>query len=135
VPSEDPSQPPLVYPRVDNYGSIYIATFGRGTYRADRFMVGIDDIIPTSNKNIETLNIYPNPVDRNTTLSFNLNRNSNIQISIYNLSGLLVNTLNAGTYYAGFNSVTLDCSRLTSGAYLIKIDAENEIMTAKMIVR
>lgn len=135
IPNEDPTQPPLVYPRVDNWGTIYMATYGRGTFRDDRFFVGVEELFAPAKKTVSKVTIYPNPVHGESTVNFTLTQKSEVSVFIYNMSGTLVRNYNAGSRLSGENTFTLDCSGLPIGAYLVKIAAGNEILSAKMIVR
>lgn len=134
--SDDPSTPPLVYPRVDNWGTMVMATYGRGIFRDDTYeIVGINDPEKPVIKSISELSIYPNPASDLTTVTFNLNQSNIVNLSIYSLSGQIVKTLNAGMMSSGLHDVTFDCSGLKSGAYIMKVDAGSETLTTKMIVR
>lgn len=136
IPSDDPTTPPLVYPKVDNWGVIYVATYGRGIFRDMTFeIVGINDPDKPANEIVSEIAVYPNPVTDFATLSFNLMTTSNVQVTVYSLNGLAVKDFNGGNVSSGLHDITLDCTDLKSGAYLVKIVAGNELLSAKMIVR
>lgn len=71
---------------------------------------------------------YPNPFARETTFSFFLNRDAEVQIKIYTLSGLLIRTLEHPFGRTGFNMVEWDGrdaqgDALANGVYLYKLVA------------
>jgi photosystem II stability/assembly factor-like uncharacterized protein len=134
--SEDPTTPPLVYPRVDNWGTIYMATYGRGIFRDETYtVVGIDELEQPSSFAVSQLNIYPNPVTSEAQFSFELKRNTNVTLMIYNLNGQVVKNLNAGLLPVGKHNISMNCADLQSGAYIVKISGGKDLLSSKMIVQ
>lgn len=78
---------------------------------------------------------YPNPFNPTTTINFNLAKESNVSLRVFNLLGQevakLVNNevLQAGTY-----SYKFDASSLASGTYLYRLEAGDFVQTKKMIL-
>jgi len=75
---------------------------------------------------------YPNPFNPNTTIQFSLPESSHATLEVYNMLGqrvaTLVNeTLSAGTYTANF-----EATGLSSGVYLYRLQAGNEVQTRKL---
>ncbi len=64
---------------------------------------------------------FPNPFNQTTTIDFTLPYESNLDLSIYNVSGRLVETLINENRMAGYYSVKWDASELPSGVYVYKI--------------
>ena len=68
--------------------------------------VGIyNNQLPSTNFNLSN---YPNPFNPTTTISFSLQNNSNVEISIYNIKGQKVKTLLRDQFPAGQHSVVWD---------------------------
>jgi hypothetical protein len=68
---------------------------------------------------------YPNPFNPSTTISFILPSESNVKISVYNVTGevvttLINSTLQSGTHEASFNTGEIN---LSSGIYFYSIEA------------
>jgi len=78
---------------------------------------------------VEEANCFPNPV--NDILRCDVDDLPK-EIFIYNLQGSRMPT-------NGFNMegsrIVLDCSHLISGIYFIRLQSENKVMGAKMVVR
>ena len=77
---------------------------------------------------------YPNPFNPSTKISFSLPQSSFVNLSVYEITGrevtnLLNQQMNAGTYAVDFNS-----ANLSSGIYLYKISAGTFLQTKKMIL-
>ena len=68
---------------------------------------------------------YPNPVKNILNLSYNKNISN---VAVFNLLGqeVLTKTMNA-------NESQIDMSELANGAYMVKITADNQIKTIKVI--
>ncbi|MDY0081888.1 MAG: YCF48-related protein [Ignavibacteriaceae bacterium] len=75
---------------------------------------------------------YPNPFNPVTTIKFALPKESNVNISIYNILGELVTTLVNGQMKAGYYEYEFNASQFSSGVYIYKIKADNFIQSKKM---
>ncbi len=82
---------------------------------------------------------YPNPFNPSTTIKFGLPNSGNVKLSIYNMLGqeiktLVNNSLNAGTYSIIWDGTNNNGIKVTSGAYLYRINANNYIETKKLVL-
>ncbi|KQC07883.1 MAG: hypothetical protein APR54_00620 [Candidatus Cloacimonas sp. SDB] len=82
---------------------------------------------------------YPNPFNPVTTISFTLPTQAEVELSIYNVKGQLVNTLAennfaAGTYDLIWNGRDNFGNSVTSGIYYYKLNADNNIETRKCVL-
>jgi hypothetical protein len=66
---------------------------------------------------------YPNPFNPVTKIEYSLPFTSNVEIKLYDMMGREVMTLANSVQTAGYHSVILNGSRLSSGAYFYKISA------------
>ncbi|MBQ8221784.1 MAG: T9SS type A sorting domain-containing protein [Bacteroidales bacterium] len=126
----------ITYPGIFNEGMIYIATYGRGLYRCDEYHVeytelNVEDVTMTETFGIE---IYPNPIVSEATINFNVKANANVSYQIYDLSGRMIVNNVLGTYTEGYHKATFNVDGLSSGSYIIKVQAGTESHTAKIIV-
>ncbi|MEN6363402.1 MAG: family 16 glycosylhydrolase [Bacteroidales bacterium] len=86
----------------------------------------------------ETQNIlqnYPNPFKDNTELKYNIAKDENVNLSIYDINGRklkeLVNEFkNAGAYTLKINSTVIG----GDGVYFCKLETANKVSTIKLIV-
>ena len=69
----------------------------------------------------EVQNVYPNPFNPSTTLSFTLPQYSEVTIQAVNILGRTVFTHTA-TFDAGYNEYVLELGHLPSGFYFITLD-------------
>ena len=78
--------------------------------------------------------IGPNPFNKITTISYRLQKNSEVLLNIYNLTGQKVRTLVQEKQLTGLQSVNWDGSndagiQLNSGTYLCRLQVDGESLT------
>ena len=81
------------------------------------------------------LSAYPNPMDEQTTIQFNLANETKVDLSIYDVIGKNVVQVTGGNLGSGQHTYTLDASDLNAGVYFIKLKAGNREMVKKIIVQ
>lgn len=82
---------------------------------------------------------YPNPFNPSTTIAFDLAKDQNVCLEIYNLKGQKVKTLvneykKAGTYHLLWNGKNDSNTNVGSGIYFYRIKSGNYTSTGKMIL-
>lgn len=76
---------------------------------------------------------YPNPFNPETTLQFDLARDANVTLKVFDVMGRDVATLvDRANLSAGVHSVPFDGSGLASGVYFARLSVEGLEMTRKM---
>ncbi len=77
---------------------------------------------------------YPNPFNPVTTISFDVPKRMNVNISIYDVTGKLVGNLLNEQKNEGKYSISFDASNFSSGVYFYKLTTENFAAVKKMIL-
>ncbi len=78
---------------------------------------------------------YPNPFNPSTTINFTLPVTSEVRLAIYNTLGQRVATvLNNQRFTSGTHAVNFDASRLASGVYIYRLEANNFTADRKMVL-
>jgi hypothetical protein len=77
---------------------------------------------------------YPNPFNPTTTINFSLKSEGVVKLNVYNYTGQLVNSLVDGQMNAGYHTVNFDASNLSAGVYYYTLEADNKVMTNKMVL-
>ncbi|HZW37710.1 MAG TPA: T9SS type A sorting domain-containing protein [Ignavibacteriaceae bacterium] len=79
---------------------------------------------------------YPNPFNPSTTIDFNISERSNVNLTIYNLQGEVVDVLLNKEMQPGKHKVEWNTANknLASGIYFYKLKAGNQTETRKMIL-
>jgi hypothetical protein len=78
--------------------------------------------------------IYPNPFNPVTNIIYGLPEHVNVQIIVYDLSGMQVETLMNGFQAPGYHSVNWNADNHPSGVYFVKIVAGDYISTRKLML-
>jgi len=76
----------------------------------------------------------PNPFNPVTTIQFSLPRASHVRLKVYNTSGAEVAALVDDNVAAGTYKVNWDASRMASGFYLYRLEAEGFTQTKKLLL-
>jgi hypothetical protein len=83
----------------------------------------------------ELVGNYPNPFNPSTTIMFNIDKSTNVQISVYNILGQKVAKVVDRNYEAGKYKVSWDASsNISSGVYLYELRAGDFTQVKKMIL-
>ncbi|MBL7891791.1 MAG: T9SS type A sorting domain-containing protein [Bacteroidia bacterium] len=82
------------------------------------------------------VNLYPNPVQNSTTLSFELNKSTEVSITIFNLTGQLAAAVKSTELISkGIQQIPLNTESLDAGIYFVKISCAEFTKAVKMIVK
>ncbi|OQX92517.1 MAG: hypothetical protein B6D58_02605 [candidate division Zixibacteria bacterium 4484_95] len=82
---------------------------------------------------------FPNPFNASTNIRFNLAKNTDVELSIYNLLGRKVTTLVSGNMTAGLKSVTWNGkdnsgNQVASGLYLYVLKTDDGSQSKQMLL-
>jgi hypothetical protein len=77
---------------------------------------------------------YPNPFNATTRIDFQISRESNIYLKIFDCLGNEIQTLFSEIKKEGTYTVKFDASKLSSGIYFYQMLADNFISTKKMLL-
>ena len=124
------------YSGITNSGMVYIATYGKGLYKCDNFVNTTTESIEenTTMVNSLELNIFPNPVETEATINFNIEESTMVSYQIYDLSGRMVQNATLGNYGQGTHSVKFNVENLKTGSYIVKLQAGTVSSTSKILV-
>jgi hypothetical protein len=78
--------------------------------------------------------LSPNPVKSQAFISYNLSENSMVNISIYNMTGVLVKIITDKNQNLGLHQLEFSVSDLTNGVYLCKMTTGNSSVTRKVVI-
>jgi hypothetical protein len=77
---------------------------------------------------------YPNPFNSNTMISFNLEKASHVNLSVFDISGRRVQVLLDENRLAGLNEVQFAPENASSNIYFIRLTTEDHTVTKKMMM-
>jgi hypothetical protein len=90
--------------------------------------------VPEVSSNVGDVSIYPNPVRGDVTFRYTLKRPSDITLSIYNITGQRVVSLEQGFQNEGIHTVRWNVSELKPGLYFYTLGTRQDTQRGKMIV-
>ncbi len=76
---------------------------------------------------------YPNPFNPTTKINYSISGRSHVTIMIYNVLGEKVETLVNAFQQAGNHTVSFNASRLASGVYFYRLEANGKAITKKLL--
>lgn len=93
--------------------------------------------VKSANSGIEkniSLSSFPNPFNPVTEISFELIKNENIELTVFDVKGRQVADIHKGMLDKGTHSFSFDGSRLSSGIYYSVLKYGDKILTNKLIL-
>jgi len=93
--------------------------------------VGINDVLA----NKFNLNVYPNPFNTDAQVSFSLNKASTVRVTVYDMLGRNVASINKGKLNAGNQTISLSEMGFNgaAGAYMMNIQIDDVVIHKQII--
>ena len=130
-------------PVIDSRGDLWIRSRD-GLYRWPQFDLPKPTAIESSSmppapRSFHLAQNYPNPFNHATHISFTLQQSSAVSLQVFNTHGQLVATLvegtrSAGTYQTAWDGRDAQGQAVSSGTYIVRLDAGGQQATRKMIL-
>jgi hypothetical protein len=98
--------------------------FGPGSFSAG---------VAENTADIKVGNMFPNPTNDVSSLSYSLVTASDIKVIVTDLTGKVVNTQNISNQSAGGHSIDINASNFKSGIYYVNIQTNDSSVTKKLI--
>jgi hypothetical protein len=123
------------FPGVHNTGVIYAATYGKGMFRCENYKKYSGANVP-ENPSVASVDVtmYPNPVNGQATLSFNLNESSNVSYQVFDLTGRMVMNQGLGRFAEGEHQVSFNAENLSAGSYILRLNQGGSTASVKFLV-
>ena len=116
-------------------GEIYISTFGRGMFASASVLNLPDDANyytgPAKHKS--NINVYPNPMNVNGTIDFELSTKEDVYVEIYSITGRLMKRVTQSGMVPGRHQLQFGVNDLSNGTYIVRLKAGNMVESAKFI--
>lgn len=129
------------FPHADNDGNYRIwdgngdsnAIVDMGAYEYGSISVGIENN-EVEVSNFELHQNYPNPFNPVTSISYALPSAAQVELSVYNLQGQLVQSLVNGKMGKGVHQAEFNGADLTSGMYIYNLKVEGKCVQSKKMM-
>ena len=122
------------YPGVHNTGIIYAATYGKGVFRCENYKQYSGYSVPETPAVETSVSLYPNPVQSEATVSFNVTENTNVNIQVFDLTGRMVMSQNMGRFIEGTHEVRINTESLSTGSYILRLNQGGNSSCVKFMV-
>jgi hypothetical protein len=116
--------------RIDNAGKATITEAVSNGY-IDGSNAGLFNVSNSTLENV--VNVYPNPASSSTNISLNLKNASNVEVTIFDLSGKVLSSRNYGLLN-GNTLLPLSTNNLSSGVYIIETSINGKKAQERLIV-
>lgn len=120
------------YEPTKNYGVIYVGTYGRGIWSSSNFVGIVDNPVNSAQPGIHGLKVSPNPVTESMVLTLNNSFQGSAQVLVVDLKGQKV--LEQVVEFVAGQSNFIDCSTLSRGTYMVKLNAGSNSLSQKFVV-
>jgi len=91
--------------------------------------VGIEE----NNNDVNIGKVYPNPTTGQTTIKYTLANASDLNVSVVDVTGKEVYSVNQGTQVAGSHEISFDAASFSNGVYYVTVSTEESVVTKKLI--
>ncbi|HVO72995.1 MAG TPA: T9SS type A sorting domain-containing protein, partial [Ignavibacteriaceae bacterium] len=107
---------------------------GNGIELVEPSLVSVKNITQNIPDKFILFNNYPNPFNPSTTIKFELKEASDVNLTVYDVTGKIVDVILDNNYKsAGTYEVKYRAEKLSSGIYFLVMGAENYSRTIKMV--
>lgn len=95
------------------------------------YTVGINDDF----ENLLSINIYPNPCSENLNIKYNLNKSTDVEISVFSVLGKKIFSTSESYKNKGVNKEIINISKLKPGNYFLRLKMMGRAYTKKIIIK
>jgi hypothetical protein len=95
---------------------------------------GISAVVNMMPEKMALNTAYPNPFNPVTSISYTLSGMEHVTLSVYNLTGRLIETLVDDKQDAGSYTLEWDAAQLPSGMYFLRMETGNEMFHQKLML-
>jgi hypothetical protein len=85
-------------------------------------------------KGVKISQNFPNPANKVTNFSYELQKSTNVSFEIYDMNGRLVKEVNEGRVEPGKHKYTIDVDQFNSGVYFFTIKTNETSITKRMVI-
>lgn len=132
----------------DNCPVLYAGTHGRGIIRSTSLTPGGCDLVakgpppeedPTSiaevSQVVSNIHIYPNPVQSEANIQFDMKEAGNVSLSVVDLMGRVVMRESYNNFAVGSQEIRLNASNLSTGSYLVVLKSNNNAFNSNIFIK
>lgn len=84
---------------------------------------------------VASVKSYPEPFSGSTNIEFSMEKDSNVEIGVYDLNNKLVKGIANGNMTAGKHLLPFDAENIPAGIYIVRMEADGQLITRKVTVQ
>jgi len=88
-----------------------------------------------NNKTLQNLHNFPNPVETQTTITFDLSETTDVLVQLFDLSGKMVALITDERLTQGHHNIPFRRRQLASGTYVLNVNTSEENYSHKIVVQ
>jgi len=85
-------------------------------------------------ESFDIVRVYPTPADYKISIDIVISEQSNIDISIYDIAGRRLDTIESGQYNDGEHTIIGDVSGLSDGVYIVMMTSEGFTASKRFVI-
>ena len=85
-------------------------------------------------KSLTELNVYPNPFNSSTQISFQIEDETNVLLEVYSVNGTKVAMITNEKFNVGQHVINWNSQNLSEGTYFLKLRAGSQLDTKKLMI-
>ncbi len=93
------------------------------------------NLTPATPSNVQIRKAYPNPFADNANIEFELTNASDVEVQLFDITGSMVQVINAGQKEAGSHQVTIERNDLPAGTYFAAIQTNMAKETIQLVIQ
>lgn len=98
-------------------------------------LLSANELSSKANHGLTVSQNYPNPFNNITTITLTLEKNTSVNIDVFNTVGQKVMSIDNKSYAAGSHTITIDGSLLSPGVYFYSVKTPEASVTQRMMVK
>ncbi len=93
------------------------------------------DYIEEQHTTLSNIKLYPNPANNQTNILFNINKTTEISISLTDMMGKEILQIPAQTFLNGNHNVLINCQNFSAGMYFCTLISNGNTETIPLIIK
>tara|TARA_B100001287_G_scaffold66258_1_gene54148 strand:+ start:148 stop:3042 length:2895 start_codon:yes stop_codon:yes gene_type:complete len=113
-------------------GEIYLGTYGRGIWASSDYLNVDLNESSIAGPELDMI-IYPNPVQNEFSISFDMVQTGDVSVNVYSLSGAKLQTYDFSNVLSGIQNFNIDVSTLSRGTFIVQLVTEHQKHVKKIM--
>ena len=95
----------------------------------------LNDVGLSELENVEGFNVYPNPANLSTTISYELTKETQVAVNVSDITGKSVYSNDFGKMSLGKHLLDINTDSMSNGIYIVNFEANGITTSQKLVVK